>query len=145
MSDVQHDDSVISQIIFHYKLFQENGYNSLCYTYKWDRIVFVFVWLISLSIIPFMWIYIVANGRISFFMAELKFPFYLFIFLFWPCQVACGILVPWSGIEPRLPALEAWHLNHWTTREVLSYYFKRCHCYTSPTTLTNAFLSVCSY
>ena len=27
-------------------------------------------------------------------------------------------LVPWTGIEPRSPALEAWSLSHWTTREV---------------------------
>ena len=27
-------------------------------------------------------------------------------------------LVPWLGIKPRPPALEAWSLSHWTTREV---------------------------
>ena len=27
-------------------------------------------------------------------------------------------LVPWPGIKPRLPALGAWSLNCWTTREV---------------------------
>ena len=27
-------------------------------------------------------------------------------------------LVAWSRIEPRTPALEAWSLTHWTTREV---------------------------
>ena len=42
--------------------------------------------------------------------------FYLFIF--WQYQVACRILVPWPGIEPRLPTVEAQSLNHWTTREV---------------------------
>ena len=30
----------------------------------------------------------------------------------------CQILVPWSGIEPAPPAVEAWSLNHWTAREV---------------------------
>ena len=29
-----------------------------------------------------------------------------------------GILVPQPGTEPPPPALEAWSLNHWTTREV---------------------------
>ena len=35
--------------------------------------------------------------------------------------LSCGIwdLVPWPGIEPEPPALGVWHLNHWTTREVL--------------------------
>ena len=32
---------------------------------------------------------------------------------------ACGNLVPWPGIEPRSPALGAWSLSHWTTREVM--------------------------
>ena len=27
-------------------------------------------------------------------------------------------LVPWLGIKPGLLALGAWHLSHWTTREV---------------------------
>ena len=29
-----------------------------------------------------------------------------------------GLLVSWPGIEPRPPALGAWSLSHWTTREV---------------------------
>ena len=37
--------------------------------------------------------------------------------ILWPHHVACGILFPWPGIDPVLPALEAWSLNHWT-REV---------------------------
>ena len=31
---------------------------------------------------------------------------------------ACRILVPWPGIEPMLPAVEAWCVNHQTAREV---------------------------
>ena len=38
------------------------------------------------------------------------------------------ILVPWPGIKPMPPALEAQHLNHWTTREVLELY---CWCTTN--------------
>ena len=47
-------------------------------------------------------------------MAALFFPF------FWPHCIAYGILVqvPQPGIKHTLPALEAWHLNLWTTREV---------------------------
>ena len=37
---------------------------------------------------------------------------------FWPLHVACGILVPWSRIDPVPPAFEAWTPNHWTTSEV---------------------------
>ena len=40
-------------------------------------------------------------------------------FTFWLSPtVACGILVPWPGIDSVPPALEAWRPNHWTTREV---------------------------
>ena len=32
----------------------------------------------------------------------------------------CGMrhLIPWPGVEPMLPALGTWSLNHWTTRKV---------------------------
>ena len=33
-------------------------------------------------------------------------------------HMACGILVPRPGIKPASPAVEAWSLNHMTTREV---------------------------
>ena len=32
-------------------------------------------------------------------------------------------LVPWLGIEPRPPALGAWSLTHWITREVPRYLY----------------------
>ena len=44
---------------------------------------------------------------------------YIFIFVFCPLLVACGILVPWPGIEPVPLSLEVWGLNQWTIREVL--------------------------
>ena len=37
--------------------------------------------------------------------------------------MACGILVPWAGIEPASSLLEVQSLNHWTAREVLLCYF----------------------
>ena len=38
-----------------------------------------------------------------------------FNFYFWPCCKACGILVPWPGIESNL-AVRVSSLNHWTTK-----------------------------
>ena len=32
--------------------------------------------------------------------------------------MACGLLVPQTGIKPVPPAVEVWSLNHWTAREV---------------------------
>ena len=32
-------------------------------------------------------------------------------------HAASGILVPWPGIKPVLPAVEAQSPNHWTTKE----------------------------
>ena len=49
----------------------------------------------------------------------------LIIWLFQVLAAACGTfscgkwdLFPWPGIEPGPPALGAWSLSHWTTREV---------------------------
>ena len=39
-------------------------------------------------------------------------------FFFWPCSVVCGILVPWLGIKPAPPTVEARSLNPWTAKEV---------------------------
>ena len=33
-------------------------------------------------------------------------------------HAACGILVPWPGIEPVPAALGVWSLNHWASRKV---------------------------
>ena len=38
-------------------------------------------------------------------------------FFFLPDLTACKILVPWPGIKPSLPAVDAQSPNHWTTRE----------------------------
>ena len=46
------------------------------------------------------------------------FIYFIYYFSIVLCHMACGILVPWAGIEPMTPALEVWSLNHWTTREV---------------------------
>ena len=40
---------------------------------------------------------------------------------FWPCHMACGILVPQPGIELRPSKVRAQSLNHWTTRQFLGY------------------------
>ena len=41
---------------------------------------------------------------------------FLFHFAFWLCHVACGILVPRPGTEPRATAVKAPSPNHWTAR-----------------------------
>ena len=44
-------------------------------------------------------------------------------FIFWWHYTACGILLPQPGIEPTSRALEAWGLNHWTTKKVSTIVF----------------------
>ena len=44
--------------------------------------------------------------------------------VFWPYHMAWGIFVPWPGVAPVPPAMEAWSPNHLTTREVLGMYLK---------------------
>ena len=39
---------------------------------------------------------------------------YMPYYCFWPCYMACGILVPWAGMEPEPPALEMLSLSYWT-------------------------------
>ena len=39
---------------------------------------------------------------------------YLLFLFFWPCHVAWGILVPWSGTEPRPSTVRAWSPDDWT-------------------------------
>ena len=41
-----------------------------------------------------------------------------FNFVFWSHHVAYEILVLQPRMEPTPPALEAWSLNQWTTREI---------------------------
>ena len=45
----------------------------------------------------------------------------VYFFIFWPCCVACGILVPRPEIKPHAPAVKVQSLNHWTAREVPSW------------------------
>ena len=45
----------------------------------------------------------------------------LFYTFFWLRREACGISVPWLGIEPGPPAVKAPSPNHWTAREVPSF------------------------
>ena len=45
--------------------------------------------------------------------------------------MACRIFVSQLGIEPMIPAVEVWSLNHWTAREapefhVLSHFHLTC-------------------
>ena len=43
---------------------------------------------------------------------------HLLYFIFWPSYcLACGILVPQPGIEPRPLIVRAWNRSHWTARE----------------------------
>ena len=74
-------------------------------TFKWNHAVFVFLWLISLSIIPSGFIHVVTNGRISFlFMAEYYSTLYLLHIFFihsslnwhWGCF---HILLLWTTLQ----------------------------------------------
>ena len=48
--------------------------------------------------------------------------FNFIFYVFWLHHVARGILVPQPRMEPVPPALEAYDLNHWASREVLQPY-----------------------
>ena len=65
-----------------------------------------FGWFFSCHYLPF--IYLNENAK------NVQYPRQSFCF-----RLACGILVPWPGIEHVPPAAEVQSLNPWTTREVL--------------------------
>ena len=59
---------------------------------------------------------------------QITFPFikknffnlnHYYYFTFWPCCMACGILVPRPGTKPTLPEVKAQSHNPWTARGVL--------------------------
>ena len=55
----------------------------------------------------------------SFLKSSLDLLQYCFCFMFWFFgHKPCGILVPWPGIKPTIPAMEMQSLNPWSAREV---------------------------
>ena len=55
--------------------------------------------------------------------------FFKYLFIYWPVPgLSCSMWdpVPWPRIEPRLPALGAQSLSHWTTREAPCLYTSIC-------------------
>ena len=52
-----------------------------------------------------------------------RFYHWYFTFLFFFGCAARHVELPWPGIEPMPPAVEAQSLNHWTTREILYFFF----------------------
>ena len=69
---------------------------------------------------------------------KLKNTEFFFFFNFW-LHHACEILVPQTGIQPKPPAVEAWSLNHYTTREVPCIYFKLPQISLQNKTISNFF------
>ena len=66
------------------------------------------VWSHSVKFNVWIQIWVILESKSFFFF----FPFPLL------CCVACRILALQQGMKPMPPALEAWSLNHWATREV---------------------------
>ena len=51
-------------------------------------------------------------------------PFFFVFCFFWLHHVACGILIPQSGIEHGTMAVRAHNPNYWTARELPKFIFK---------------------
>ena len=77
------------------------------------------------------WVPRSQQGQLSFFLLDSIYLVLLLLFHLFCisclCGEACGIVVPWPGVEPVPPAVELQSLNHWTTREVHSS-GARCRC-----------------
>ena len=59
-------------------------------------------------------------------MKALHYSFFLLLIYFLPHYLACGILVPQTGIEPRSSAMKVPCPKHWTAREFCTSYFFKC-------------------
>ena len=82
------------------------------------------------SIIPKALAFNLLSGEKAIFCGCNSFFFFFQQMTFFPPlhQAACGILVPWPGIEPESPAAELQSTNHWTVREVpVAVALYRCH------------------
>ena len=67
-----------------------------------------------------------ANCRTRHFLAlHKKAHFFCFVLFLDVLHIACGILVPWPGIEPAPPALGTHSLNPCTARDVPKFVFKK--------------------
>ena len=75
---------------------------------RWFEAIFLMVLFIWLC-----WIFVAACGTLN---CGKQDSFCLFGMQ----TLSCGIwdLVPWTGFKPGSPALQAWSVNHWPTREV---------------------------
>ena len=92
-------------------LFAVWHYYKAIWIFLWHRHL-NFFWLLYFLYIHFVYLCACATSLI--FIAACR------IFSYSKQTFSCGMwdLVPWPGIEPRAPALEALCLSLWTTREV---------------------------
>ena len=63
-----------------------------------------------------------------FFMLSVAFVFFIYFFYLAALGLNCGLwdVLPWLGIESGPPALGAWSLHNWTTREFLDIHIFIC-------------------
>ena len=76
----------------------------------WD-----FIFLIHSPLMPFC--LLVLTWRISVLPCSLGFC-HTSAWITWLPHASNGVLVPWPGVGPVPPAVEAWSLNRWAAREV---------------------------
>ena len=76
----------------------------------------------TLNRLCFTWLFLNSEVRAS---SRAWWFLSYFLIFFWPYTVALTILSPQLGIKPMPPVVEVQSLNHWTTREVLWWFFKK--------------------
>ena len=94
------------------------------YTSKWFKwFIFCYVYFIRKKIGTFLWAFWGrTGGRVEDRAGEGQrdgiASGFVWMFCFWLCHLAYGILVPRPGIEPVPSAVETWSSHHWIAREV---------------------------
>lgn len=70
--------------------------NLFCFadsTYKWNHVVFVCLWLISLSVIPSRSIQVVENSKISFFFCVWEIIPFIYIYIYTTVSLSIHLLI----------------------------------------------------
>ena len=109
------------------------GYEQCCYEWCCCELFFFFFLAVNSCVHTFVWAYIFDSLVCSEYLSLIRymickyFPSFYglsFHFFFWSGargsahSMACGISIPWPGIEPSPPSVEVWSLKPWTVREV---------------------------
>ena len=85
------------------------------FNFYWSIFTFIYSFFFK-----FTWCWSLSSEFLKLYFSTPKFPFGSFFFFCCTTQLS---KLPWPVIKPVSPAVEVWHLNHWTTSKVPPFLF----------------------